>query len=40
MASPRDIRKLALLAMYQLDATKGEDTPSVRDALDDVDLVR
>ena len=39
MASPRDIRKLALLAMYQLDATKGEDTPSVRDALDDVETL-
>lgn len=39
MASPRDIRKLALLAMYQLDATKGEDTESVRDALDDVETL-
>jgi N utilization substance protein B len=39
MASPRDIRKLALLAMYQLDATKGEDTPSVRGALDDVETL-
>ncbi|MCA9275654.1 MAG: transcription antitermination factor NusB [Phycisphaerales bacterium] len=39
MASPRDIRKLALLAMYQLDATKGEDPESVRDALDDVETL-
>ncbi|MFG0298858.1 MAG: transcription antitermination factor NusB [Phycisphaerales bacterium JB047] len=39
MASPRDIRKLALLAMYQLDATKGEDAESVREALDDVETL-
>ncbi len=39
MASPRDIRKLALLAMYQLDATRGEDPESVRDALDDVETL-
>lgn len=36
MASPRDIRKLALLAMFQLDVTKGEDHELVRGALDDV----
>ena len=28
-----------MLAMYQLDATKGEDTESVRDALDDVETL-
>jgi N utilization substance protein B len=39
MASPRDIRKLALLAMYQLDATKGDDPDGVRDALDDVETL-
>lgn len=39
MASPRDIRKLALLAMYQFDATKGEDPTSVRDSLDDVETL-
>ncbi len=36
MASPRDIRKLALLAMYQLDSRVGEDTESIRESLDDV----
>lgn len=39
MASPRDIRKLALLAMFQLDVTKGEDPDSVRGALDDVETL-
>ena len=39
MASPRDIRKLALLAMYQLDLTRGEDHESVRGALDDVETL-
>lgn len=39
MASPRDIRKLALLAMFQLDLTKGEDHESVRGALDDVETL-
>ena len=39
MASPRDIRKLALLAMYQLDVTRGEDPESVRAALDDVETL-
>lgn len=37
MATPRDIRRLALLALYQLDALKGEDLPSVRASLDDLD---
>jgi len=36
MASPRDIRKLALLALYQLDARKGDDAESIRSSLDDV----
>ncbi|MBL4697830.1 MAG: transcription antitermination factor NusB [Phycisphaerales bacterium] len=36
MASPRDIRKLALLALYQLDARAGNDTESIRESLDDV----
>ena len=36
MASPRDIRKLALLALYQLDARAGEDTQSIRESLNDV----
>lgn len=36
MASPRDIRKLALLALYQLDARGGDDTESIRDSLNDV----
>lgn len=39
MASPRDIRKLALLAMYQLDVTRGDDPDSVRAALDDVETL-
>jgi len=36
MASPRDIRKLALLALYQLDARAGEDIESIRSSLNDV----
>ncbi len=36
MASPRDIRKLALLALYQLDARIGQDIESIRDSLNDV----
>ncbi len=36
MASPRDIRKLALLALYQLDSRAGDDTESIRDSLNDV----
>jgi N utilization substance protein B len=39
MASPRDIRKLALLAMFQLDLNKGMDQDSVRGALDDVETL-
>lgn len=37
MATPRDTRRLALLALYQLDALKGEDAPSIRASLDDLD---
>jgi len=36
MASPRDIRKLALLALYQLDARGDDDAESIRDSLNDV----
>jgi len=36
MASPRDIRKLALLALYQLDSRAGDDAEAIRDSLDDV----
>ena len=39
MATPRDIRRLALLALYQLDACKGEDRQSIRDSLDSVDTL-
>lgn len=37
MATPRDIRRLALMALYQLDALKGEDVASIRDSLNDLD---
>ena len=36
MASPRDIRQLALLALYQFDARSGEDSQSIHDSLGDV----
>lgn len=36
MASPRDIRKLALLALYQFDARGGDEPGAIRDSLDDV----
>lgn len=36
MASPRDIRKLALLALYQLDSRAGDDVESIRESLGDV----
>ncbi len=39
MATPRDIRRLALLALYQLDACKGEDRQSIRESLDSVDTL-
>lgn len=37
MATPRDTRRLALLALYQLDALRGEDASSIRASLDDLD---
>jgi len=36
MASPRDIRQLALLALYQFDSRAGEDSQSIHDSLGDV----
>lgn len=36
MASPRDIRKLALLALYQFDLRGDADAESIRDSLNDV----
>ena len=39
MATPRDIRRLALVALFQLDATKGADPASVRTDLDDTELM-
>jgi len=39
MATPRDIRRLALLALYQLDACKGEDRELIRDSLDAIDTL-
>jgi N utilization substance protein B len=39
MATPRDIRRLALLALYQLDACKGEDRDEIRDSLDAIDTL-
>lgn len=35
MASPRDIRRLALLALYQLDARDDDDFDAVRASLED-----
>ena len=40
MATPRDIRRLALLALYQLDAQAGADPESVRASLDDLTSLR
>lgn len=37
MATPRDIRRLALLAIYQLDSCKGEDRELIRDSLDAIE---
>lgn len=39
MASPRDIRKLALLALFQLDSRGLSDAESIRDSLNDVDTL-
>lgn len=35
MATPRDIRRLAFQALFQLDARPAEDTEAVRQSLDD-----
>lgn len=37
MGSPRDIRRLALMALYQLDARSGNDAELIRSSLDDTD---
>lgn len=37
MGSPRDIRRLALMALYQLDARAGDDLELIRGSLDDTD---
>ncbi|GJM17789.1 MAG: N utilization substance protein B [Phycisphaeraceae bacterium] len=37
MATPRDIRRLALLALYQLDATGAAEPDSIRASLDDLE---
>ena len=37
MASPRDIRRLALLALYQLDASPETTTDNLRDSIEDLD---
>jgi len=37
MGSPRDIRRLALMALYQLDARSGGDVELIRSSLDDTD---
>lgn len=37
MASPRDIRRLALLALYQLDASPDADAASLRASIEDLD---
>jgi len=39
MASPRDIRKLALLALYQFDARGADEPEAIRDSLDDVETL-
>ena len=37
MATPRDIRRLALLALYQLDASPDSDAQSLRDSIEDLE---
>ncbi len=37
MASPRDIRRLALLALYQLDASPETDAAHLRSSIEDLD---
>ena len=36
MATPRDVRRLALVVLYQLDARAGEDTEDIRATVDEV----
>jgi len=36
MATPRDIRRLALVVLYQLDARAGEDAEDIRSSIDEV----
>lgn len=36
MATPRDIRRLALVVLYQLDARAGEDANLIRESVDEV----
>jgi len=37
MATPKDIRKLALMALFQFDATAGDDLEGVRASLEDTE---
>ncbi len=39
MATPRDIRRLALLALYQFDAFKGEEADAIRGSLDHLETL-
>ena len=39
MATPSDIRRLALVALFQLDASKGAEPDAVRAALDDAETM-
>lgn len=36
MATPRDIRRLALVVLYQLDARQGEDAEQIRESIDEM----
>lgn len=40
MATPRDIRRLALLALYQLDAVAGATTEDLRASIEDLEGLR
>ncbi|MFT5424848.1 MAG: N utilization substance protein B [Phycisphaerales bacterium] len=37
MATPRDVRRLALMALFQIDATGGENLDDIRDTLEDTE---
>jgi len=39
MGSPRDVRRLSLLALYQLEARRNEDLELIRATLDDTDAL-